>query len=125
MPHNVFTSGFFKGAAALGLVAILAACVSPQQAEKNRATRLERQFDNPADRVGMFIVFAKNDKFTVSYIPAQVSEYAALRRVDQLCEGAGLGTRAVLVQQEPAFGGPKVLSDGGTVNVRAFSAECA
>lgn len=125
MTHNALNLRFFKGAAVLGLVGILAACVSPQQAEKNRATRLEKQFPNPADRVGMFIVFPSSDQFTVSYVPSQVSQFVALRRIDQLCAGAGLGTKAVLIQQEPAFSGQKELGDGTSINVRAFSAGCA
>ncbi|MEJ8563004.1 hypothetical protein QTO30_18500 [Yoonia sp. GPGPB17] len=106
------------------LLLLAAACVSPEQAQRNREARLANQFPDPADRVGMYIMFQSNETFIVQYFPSEVSRDVVLSRMDQWCVNAGLGSVAVTAEEPNFRSFNATLAGGETREVRSFQVNC-
>ncbi|MEM6385119.1 MAG: hypothetical protein AAF718_02670 [Pseudomonadota bacterium] len=117
---------FSKPALALLIATTLAACsVSPEQAQENRDTRLEKQFPKPADRAGLYIVWQSSyGKFNVEYLANEISEATAVGRVGPLCRKLGQGDTAKLAERWTAMNRTVTLGDGSKAPVRAVKVNC-
>ncbi|MBM7066600.1 hypothetical protein [Actibacterium sp. 188UL27-1] len=100
----------------------VAACASPQQSQNLRDQRLVRQFPNPADRVGLHVVFASGRGFITSYQPQVIPEQVALARTGQVCRATGQGNQAVLANR--LSGSTATLGNGSQVPIAQFKANC-
>ncbi len=105
-------------------IAVLASCASPEQAQVNRDARLAKQFPNPADRVGMYIMFQNNAEFMLTYLPSMVSQDVAVQRMDQWCVKAGLGRVATLGAPSSTAPFTATLGDGSRAEVRSINIKC-
>ena len=115
---------FARGLVVLASIAVLASCASPEQAQVNRDARLAKQFPNPADRVGMYILFQNDDEFTLTYLPSKVSQDVAVQRMDQVCVKTGLGRVATLGAPSSIAPFTATLGDGSLAEGRSIDIKC-